>query len=302
MVRASIKRLLHGGFLVGQKFGIDILPRHFYSEIPDLRRLRRANTWKTAYSMVGIAGADLNSQLAFFRDVMESSSEGGRTVYARACEENGANGYGVMEAQFLFAFIRRRKPKRVLQVGAGVSTSVMLYAASSAGYSAEMLCVDPFPTKFLRDSAETGTLELIERPVEELDVSYASRLQAGDLLFIDSTHTLGPAGEVTRLIVEWLPRLAAGVEVHFHDIMFPYDYMPDTLDGALFFPHEAPLLLAFLCMNPSFEILCSLSMLFHGRRSEMGLLSSGNAMPVMDEGLALSPGSVPSSIYLRKTG
>jgi hypothetical protein len=52
----------------------------------------------------------------------------------------------------------------------------------------------------------------------------------------------------------------------------------------------------------SFEILYSLSMLFHGRRSEMGLLSSDNAMPVMDEVWRSRPAACSSSIYLRRTG
>jgi len=64
-------------------------------------------------------------------------------------------------------------------------------------------------------------------------------LAAGDLFFVDSTHTLGPAGEATRIILEFLPRLRKDVLIHFHDIVFPYDYTPDILDGAMFFPHES---------------------------------------------------------------
>jgi len=34
----AVKRLLARAFAVGQRLGVDILPRHFYSEIPDLRQ------------------------------------------------------------------------------------------------------------------------------------------------------------------------------------------------------------------------------------------------------------------------
>ena len=46
-----------------------------------------------------------------------------------------------------------------------------------------------------------------------------------------------------------LPRLAAGVRVHFHDIWFPYDYSGGILDSELFFWHETALLHAYLAGN-----------------------------------------------------
>lgn len=301
-VKRLIKRLLYRMFVAGQRFGVDLLPRHFYSEIPDIGKLRRSRAWRSAYSMTGIAGADPDRQLAFFRDAMGEPDEACRLGYAKACRENGAPGYGVAEAQLLFQFIKRHKPNLVLQIGAGVSTSLILQAADAAGHPVRIMCIDPFPTTFLRNASKAGRIDLIDRPVEDLSPDIARELQPGDLLFIDSTHTLGPAGEVTRLVLEWLPRLNVGVQVHFHDIMSPYDYMPDALDGSLFFPHETALLHAFLCLNPSFEILCSLAMLYHARRAEMTALLSGYEAPRSEDGLVVSPGSIPSSIFLRRVG
>src|SRR4051812_34841551 len=57
----SLKKLFEGG----QRLGVDILPRHFYSEVPDLRDLRSDESWKSPRSMVGIRGADTAEQFAF---------------------------------------------------------------------------------------------------------------------------------------------------------------------------------------------------------------------------------------------
>ena len=37
---------LRKAFVLGQHLGFDILPRHFYSEIPDVRALRKDQSWK----------------------------------------------------------------------------------------------------------------------------------------------------------------------------------------------------------------------------------------------------------------
>jgi hypothetical protein len=111
---------------------------------------------------------------------------------------------------------------------------------------------------------------------------------------------LGPAGEVTRLVLEWLPRVAPGVHVHFHDITFPYDYQPNILN-ALFFPHESALLHAFLCGNESFRIQCSLSMLHHARRAELMEIFPRYKPCTNEEGLAVDKGDYPSSIFIERT-
>jgi len=88
-------------------------------------------------------------------------------------------------------------------------------------------------------------------------------LSAGDLLFVDSTHTVKPGGEVNRIILEVLPRLGSGVFVHFHDVYFPYDYARNLMSDALFFPLESTLLHAYLINNSRCRILVSLSMLHY---------------------------------------
>jgi hypothetical protein len=253
LLKNVVKSLLANLFHAGQKFGFDILPRHFYSEIPNIGYLKRTDSWKKPYSMVGVAGTDLDAQLEFVRSILkpplaERIARG--DVYREACGRNREAGYGPIEADFLFAFVFTLRPRRTIQIGCGVSTAVCLMAAQEAGYTPELVCIDPYPTRFLTEASANKTITLIPQKVEELDYSFVDSLEAGDLFFVDSSHTLGPAGEVTRIVVEMLPRLNTGVRVHFHDIYFPYDY-PGNLLSTLVFSHESALLHAFLVYCPS---------------------------------------------------
>jgi hypothetical protein len=298
-LRAALKGLWRRAFEAGQRVGVDVLPRHYYSEIPDIAALRRDRGWRRAYRMTGVAGADLPSQAAFVRECCEALPAGarGRDAYERACRENGQPGYGRVEAQLLYCFMRRFRPRRVIQVGCGLSTAVMLQAAADGGFSAELRCVEPYPNAYLRGLAAAGTIRLVEEKAQALPSESLAELPPGSLLFVDSTHTLAPGGEVPRLVLETLPLLAPGVFVHFHDVYFPYDYSRGILGGDLFFPHESVLLHAFLAMNGRFAVRASLSMLHYGDpealRRWLDYRPAGN-----EDGIAAGEGDFPSSLYL----
>ncbi|MEX2166033.1 MAG: class I SAM-dependent methyltransferase [Methyloceanibacter sp.] len=299
-MKRSLKRLFRRTFTLGQRFGVDILPRHFYSEIPDVGKLRKTRSWRTPYPMACVQGSDCDGQLEFARKILSEPDPGLADAFARACRENGSGGFGPMEAEFLYGYIATCRPSGIVQIGAGVSTSVILQAAERTDYRPSLCCIDPYPTAFLERLAQEGKIELIARPAEEVGADIVSRLGSGDLLFVDSTHSLGPAGEVTRIVVEWLPKLSPGVHVHFHDITFPYDYDPNILEESLFFPHETALLLAFLCMNPKFRILCSLAMLHHERQMELMKILPRYRPMKNDDGIVEKPGHYPSSIFLER--
>jgi predicted O-methyltransferase YrrM len=302
--KKAFKQSIVKAFHVGQRLGFDVLPRHFYSEIPNVARLRTTEAWRQPYSMIGVAGIDADEQLALVKDVMTDelrSHLAAHDEYEAACRTNGEAGYGPIEAQFLFAYVARRQPQRIVQVGCGVSTALCQAAAKYAGYQPRITCIEPYPTDFLQAAAGRDEIELIPQPVENIELDFFSHLGAGDLFFVDSTHTLGPAGEVTRIILEMLPRLPRGVNVHFHDIVFPYDYSPWILSQAMFFWHESPLLHAFLCMNPSYRVLASLAYLHHTRQAELASAFVGYQPMKMDHGLG-EAGHFPSSIYLEAVG
>lgn len=300
-----LKRIFRKAFEIGQHLGFDILPRHFYSEIPDIRVLRKETQWKRPFSMAGVNGAEAASQLTLLKAccsalVVETLEK--RNIHHEAAERNGEDGFGAMESDLLFAFVATKKPKQIFQIGCGVSTAVCLFAAEFAGYEPEIICVEPFPNSFLLKAAEAGKIRLIGQKAQALDLGEIERLDSNVLFFVDSTHTLGPAGECSRIILEMLPRLKTGAYAHFHDVVFPYDYGRDILSSALFFWHESVLLHAFLAYNSRFRILCSMSMLHHAAASEMASYLPNYIPDENDDGIPKGKGHFPSSIYLEVVG
>jgi len=295
------KLALRKVFELGQHFGFDILPRHFDSEIPDIRQLRGSEKWREPFDMNGIRGS-LEEQSAFVRNCTSAYSAdlAADHILERAREINRSDeGYGEVEAEFLYCFVRRHRPKIIIQIGCGVSTAVCLLASRDEKYQPRIICVEPYPTKFLEEGHRSRQIELVRQKAQDLDLEFFEQIGPGDLFFVDSSHTLGPGGEVGRIILSVLPRISKGAYVHFHDIWFPYDYCPHILSSDVFFLHETALLYGFLCMNERYAIAASLSQLFHDRKADLQKCFPRMIPAEFSQGLMTRPGHHPSSIYLR---
>jgi Methyltransferase domain len=298
------KKLLRDSFELWQKVGIDVLPSHFYSEIPNISELRNDVFWQNPKSMEGINGKEIATQIEFMKDCC-----GGKVVdrlksqdvYSQACLENGEPGFGFTEANFLYGFIYSKRPNRIIQVGCGVSTAIMLLASRDAGYTPEITCVDPYPTDYLKKAAQKGEIELIVEKAQKVSLDLFTSLNDRDVLFIDSTHTVKPGSEVNQLILEVLPRLKQGVWVHFHDIYFPYDYKRGILTEELFFSNESVLLQAFMIDNHKYAIAASLSMIYYAEPNAIGSCIPNFQPAPSHLGMELTGGEghFPSSTYLR---
>jgi hypothetical protein len=298
------KSVLHRLFVGGQRFGISILPVHYYSSVPDLYRLAARADWKAPHSMTGIAVRPVAEQLALLQQMLRcNTSIQGNCVYDRAVEQNGVGGYGPIESEVLGAFVSSSSVTNVVQVGCGVSTAVMLDSAARQNKKLNITCIEPYPNDYLRRQSQQGRIVLIEKIAQLVEFETYTQLKSGDLLFIDSTHTVAPGSEVNRIIFEILPRLDVGVWVHFHDIYFPYDYARDFLSRDLFFPQETALLYAFLLGNRSFSVELSMSILHYSAPAEVRRLIPTYQPQGNDEGLASAGGMhFPSSVYLKKIG
>jgi hypothetical protein len=282
--------------------GFDVLPRHFYSEIPDLRNLRASHAWKRPYAPHVRGWEDLDAQLTFTKQFLGQCELNVSALHQTACTRAGEHGFGPVESSALRSFVMTVRPAVVLQVGCGVSTAVILQAAEEIEYDPRVICVEPYPSRFLQEGHESGRLTLWRQPAQEIVpdiVAELGNMPSESLLFVDSSHTLGPAGECTRLICEVLPRLKPGCYAHFHDITFPYDYPRRILDGELFFQHESALLMAFLSCNNRFRISASLSMLHYANFAELSQIFPGYVSGQSEHGVALTEGLFPSSCYIQ---
>lgn len=289
-------------FEFGQRAGVDILPRHFYSQIPDIAALRSEASWRAPRSMFGVQGADTATQFEFVEcccpaEVVERLAH--TDVHEMACTRNGEAGFGSPDAQFLYGFIRTIQPRRIVQVGCGVSTALILIAAEEAGYRPELVCIEPYPTRFLERSADQGEIELVRARAQDVPLDLLTGLGDEGFLFVDSTHTVQPGSEVNRMILEVLPRLKPGDWIHFHDIYFPYDYQRGLLDDELFFSNESVLLHAMLIHNPTLTIRAALSMLHYSDPDRLRRSLPRYAPAPNDDGLRAGAGHFAASAYLQ---
>ncbi len=193
-----------------------------------------------------------------------------------------------------------RQANSTANQGLGESTAVaVLAAADEPDYQPEIVCVEPYPTEILKRLDGEGKIKLLPEMAQTVPLETLTNLNAGDLLFVDSTHTLKPGSEVPILIGEVLPRLKPGVLAHFHDIAFPYNYNPFLLDNRLFYHRETTMLYGYLVNNPTIEIDISLSMMQFAELEAMKEILPNFVPGEHDRGIMTSAGHFPESIYLR---
>jgi predicted O-methyltransferase YrrM len=128
-----------------------------------------------------------------------------------------------LDAAMLYTLIRAQAPARIIEIGCGHSTRFAKRAIQDGGLPTEFIAIDPQPR------ADLGGLDIrFERTtLQSADPALFDALQAGDMLFVDSSHILMPGTDVELVLTEILPRLPVGTLVHFHDMFLPEPY-PDS--------------------------------------------------------------------------
>ncbi|MFC2066349.1 class I SAM-dependent methyltransferase [Chloroflexota bacterium] len=268
-----VQKMLRRPFLVVHKLairaGIHVLPVHYYSSVPNILELQRTRSiWAKKSELPGIS-IDLDEQVNNLKTICLSYRDEyvGNKVYQEGVSKGFGPGYGWIEAQALHAVIRYYKPRRIIEVGSGASTYCMSAALemnkNETGQTSQITAIEPYPSDRLR--ALPG-IKLIPQKVQTVPLQVFADLEQGDMLFIDSSHTVKPGSDVNYLILEVLPRLNKGVIVHIHDIFLPYDYDRSVLQ-TFFHWTETSLLRAFLIFNDKVKIVFCLSYLHYDRRS-----------------------------------
>ncbi len=308
-LKNAFKRGLFRTYKLGTRLGVHIIPVHYYSPLPDIVELEATRkTWAGRSALPGLA-IDLDEQVANLRAIcLPFQHEYAlNTAYHTALRQDYGPGYGYVEAQALHAVIRHFKPKRIIEVGSGISTLCMRTALELNRKEGEpetlMTCIEPFPSRRLK---KTPGIALVQEQVQAVSANLFTELTEGDFLFIDSSHTVKPGSDVNYLVLDVLPRLNSGVLVHFHDIFLPYDYQRNVLKTFLHWA-ETSLVRAFLTFNNRVEIVLCLSMLHYDRQGDLREVFPDYDPQSSDEGLVdaglrpfePSPQHFPSSLYLR---
>lgn len=237
-------------------------PGHYYSPIPDFNDINTAGYRHFDASAKEIPGLHINEDEQLRRiDTFKKTTADipwptdGKDDTHRYHFDNLYFSYG--DAVSLFGMMKEFEPRRVTEVGSGFSSAAMLDINEFVlTESAEFTFIEPNADR-LKTHLRKGDLEkihLIEESVQRVDESTFSKLEQNDILFIDSSHVSKAGSDVNYLIHRILPTLSDGVIIHFHDIMWPFEYPKKWLKAGRAW-NEAYILLAFLLFNHSFEIL-----------------------------------------------
>ena len=188
----------------------------------------------------------------------------------RYCFENPNFSYG--ESIVLYSMISLLRPKRIVEIGSGYSSCVILDTNELVfGHEIDCTFIEPYPDLLLAllKPGDTERLRLIARRVQDVEFERFSELESGDILFIDSSHVSKVGSDVNWILFEILPRLADGVCVHFHDVGYPFEYPKEWIyEGSAW--NEAYLLRAFLQYNDIFVVELHNSFFGQFHREEFG--------------------------------
>jgi predicted O-methyltransferase YrrM len=236
-------------------------PGHFYSPIVSVKEImnREHKIWKEN-EKDSIPGIDLHSgeQMELLKALSEFYPElpfkKEKQPNLRYQLENGY--YNYTDGIILYSMIRHFKPKRIIEIGSGHSSAVMMDTNDLYFNKAIELCfIEPYPDRLfsLLSESDKNRVIIIQTDVQSVSLEKFESLEAGDILFVDSTHVSKTGSDVNYILFDILPVLKKGVLIHFHDVFYPFEYPKEwVFDGYNW--NEDYILKAFLMYNDKFKI------------------------------------------------
>jgi hypothetical protein len=240
-------------------------PGHFYSPIADLKDLaaREAAIFDPEAPLPDVDLAPAAQRALWDKLVAHAK----RFTIAVTKDEAAAAGqrfyydndqFGPGDATIYAAMLLEHKPKRLLEVGSGFSSALLLdINAKFFGGAIASTFIEPYPDRLLSvlSEADKARTTLLREPVQNVPLSVYGDLEAGDVLFVDSTHVAKAGSDVNHIFFRVLPALKPGVIIHFHDIFHPFEYPREWFFNGNRSWNELYLLRAFLMNNASYQVL-----------------------------------------------
>jgi predicted O-methyltransferase YrrM len=268
-------------------------PGHYYSPIPDVKELTKEATSLFDNAKPEAIEFKEEKQLELFHKFIPYYKE---FPFTNTTSEKYR--YSVPESFFtytdaviLYSMIRSFEPKKIVEIGSGYSSALMLDINQYYFNQKQQLTfIDPDfrRLKKLMKSGDEDSCSLVEKKVQESNPDYFLALDENDLLFIDSSHVSKTGSDLNYLIFKILPLLKKGVIIHFHDVYYPFEYPSELVLEKKLAWNEAYLLRAFLMYNPMFEIVYFNNYIYE---KHIDLLKEKMPEFMKDEG---------ASLYIRK--
>ncbi len=234
-------------------------PGHFYSPIVDVADVTTRGSDTEAWIDLPGIDIDLAGQAEVWSEWLPHVRrwEAGATSGTRRYHAENSM-FGAQSAAVLAGAIGAFQPRRYVEVGSGFSSAVLLDVNEEwrSDDPVELTFIEPYPQRLetiLRDS-DRAACTIIREKVQRVDLAVFDQLEAGDVLFIDSTHVAKSGSDVLTEVFAILPRIQPGVHIHLHDVNYPFDYPEKWLVEQNRSWNEAYFLRAFLMYNAEFGI------------------------------------------------
>jgi predicted O-methyltransferase YrrM len=231
-------------------------PGHFYSPIPGEEDIQRREP-----EVGAVRDVELNEE-GQRRLLLELTRYYGELPFRKAKEPDrryyfDQPWYGYADAIYLYSLIRHFRPKRYFEIGSGFSSAAAL-DTSDLFLAGNMRCtfIEPYPKRLqdLLRAADWSRCRLDRRRVQDVPLVTFEELESNDVLLVDSSHVCKVGSDVNHLLFKVLPTLRRGVLIHFHDIVYPFEYPEAWLrEGRAW--NEAYLVRAFLQNNHAYRVL-----------------------------------------------
>jgi predicted O-methyltransferase YrrM len=238
----------------------EVAAGHYDSPIPDHEEIERDAGRLFGRPPKTLPGIDLHEpeQMALLKElqrhypppVPDTKTVGHRYFFLN-------DWYPAPDGVSLYTMMRHLKPRRIIEVGSGYSSALMLDTNERFFEGRIALTfIDPHPERLmgLLRQEDRQRVEIITHRVQDVPVARFEALDANDILFIDSSHVSKIGSDVNYLVGEILPALRRGVYVHAHDLFYPFEYPQSWIAVGRYFT-EAYLLRAFLAFNSVFQIV-----------------------------------------------
>ena len=152
-------------------------------------------------------------------------NENGANNSLRYYDSNDNTWFHFSGAAALYGMIMLNKPKHIIEIGSGFSTSVMLDVNEYCfNNEIDIECIEPRPERLKKLLKESDRILIHENDLQEVPLDLFSKLETNDILFIDSSHVMKTGSDVSYELFEILPMLPKGVHIHFHDVFWPFEY------------------------------------------------------------------------------
>lgn len=164
--------------------------------------------------------------------------------------------FNLTDALVLNSVIREFKQRKIIEIGSGLSTCVMLDTNENwCGNRIQIDCIEPYPDRLRANIRNIENHFCIQQNfVQDISLENFEELENNDILFIDSSHVIKAGGDLPYEYFQIIPRLKSGVLIHIHDIFSGFTYPLDWLKEGRAYT-EGFLLRAFLMNNKHYEIL-----------------------------------------------